>query len=197
MNHVGVCTSYVSTLRLVDSISKLHTQPLTRWIAEDVIFKYWGDNVDKKKGVRDVRSDHQAELLHMYSILAGRSRTPGTDLSSSGCVASLLSIPAQDLLPNANDIQAVHSNLITLVSRILIRHIDDLRPFSKVVAKHILHTYSSEMAKKPNVVVLDVLMKNEAKHSDMIDIMSARHKYLGPDYPSERKILSGLSSSAR
>ena len=47
------------------------------------------------------------------------------------------------------------------------------------------------MAKKSEVVVVDVLMKNEAKHSDMIDIMTAMHTYLGQDYPSDRRILSG------
>ena len=191
LNHVGVCVSYTATLSLLDSISKLHTLPLTQWIADDVVFKYCGDNVDKKKGVRDVRSDHQGELLHMYSILAGRSRTPATHLSFSGHVASVSSIPAKDLLPSTDDIQAVRSNLITLVSRVLTQYIDDLMPFAKVVPKHIVHTYSAEMAKKSDVVVVDVLMKNEAKHSDMIDIMTTMHTYLGQDYPSYRRILSG------
>ena len=191
MNHVNVSVSYTSTLGLVDSISKRHTLPLKQWIADNVMFKYCGDNVDKKKGVRDVRSDHQGEMLHMYSILAGRSRTPANHLSSSGCVANVLSIPAQDFLPSADDIQAVRSNLITLVSRVLTQYIDDLTPFAKVVPKHIMHTYSAEMAKKSEVVVVDVLMKNEAKSSDMIDIMSAMHKYLGEGYPGDRRILSG------
>ena len=191
LNHVGVCVSYNSTISLVDSISKRHTLPLTQWIANDVVFKYCGDNVDKKKGVRDIRSDNQGEMLHMYSIIAGRSRTPASHLSPSGYVGSVLSIPAKDLLPSSDDIQAVQSNLVTLVSRVLTQYIDDLMPFAKVVPKHIMHTYSAEMAKKSDVVVVDVLMKNEAKHSDMIEIMSAMHKYLGEGYPSDRRILSG------
>lgn len=54
MNHVGVCMSYTATLNLLNEVSKLHTTPLKQWIADDVLFKFWGDNVDKKKGVRDV-----------------------------------------------------------------------------------------------------------------------------------------------
>ena len=68
---MGVCLSYTATLTLIDEISKRHTVPLLRWISDDILFKFWGDNVDKKKGVRDVRSDHHGELLHMYSILVG------------------------------------------------------------------------------------------------------------------------------
>ena len=39
-------------------------------------FKFVGDNVDKKRGVRDIRSDHQGEMKHMYSLLAVKSRMP-------------------------------------------------------------------------------------------------------------------------
>jgi hypothetical protein len=54
MNHVGVCMSYTATLSLLDEISLLHTTLLQQWIADDVQIKFWGDNVDEKKGVRDV-----------------------------------------------------------------------------------------------------------------------------------------------
>lgn len=97
LNHVGVCLSYSGTLNLIDEVSTLHTAPLSQWIAEDVRFKFWGDNVDKKRGVGDVHSDHHGSLLHMYSILAGRSHTPTNHLSHAGCVAALSSLSAETL----------------------------------------------------------------------------------------------------
>ena len=188
---MNVCVSYTATLSLVDELSKRHTVPLTQWIANGIVFKFWGDNVDKKKGVRDVRSDHHGELLHMYSILAGHSRTPGSNLSCSGCVANLESLPSEMFLPSPDDVRAIHSNMIVLVSRVLTQYIPDLHRFSKVIPSHIIHEYSTEMAKKSEVVVVDVLMKNETKHSDMIDILSKMQEYLGEDYPSDKRILSG------
>ena len=191
LNHVGVCISYTETLTTVDKVSKLHTRPLSQWIANDVPFKFWGDNVDKKKGVRDVRSDHHGSLLHMYSILAGRSRTPEPHLSRSGYVANLSLLPSETFLPTTDDIHAMQSNLVILVSRILTQFIDDLSPLSKAVPKHIFHKYTQQMASKSEVIVVDVLMKNEAQHSDMIDIMSRMQEYLGEDYPSDRRVPSG------
>ena len=47
------------------------------------------------------------------------------------------------------------------------------------------------MAEKSEVAVLDVLMKNEVKHKDMVDIMTVTQDYLGDDYPQERRVLSG------
>ena len=42
----------------------------------------------------------------------------------------------------------------------------------------ILHKYSGEMSTKSEVLVVDVLMKNEAKHCDMIEIMERIQVYL-------------------
>ena len=47
------------------------------------------------------------------------------------------------------------------------------------------------MSFKSDVVVLDVLMKNEAKHSDMLDIMLQIQKYVGQNYPPEHRAVSG------
>ena len=183
--------SYTGMLNVIDEVSKLHTVPLSKWIANDILFKFWGDNVDKKRGVRDVRSDHQGSLLHMYSILAGRSRTPAQDLSRTDCVCPLSQLHPHSLLPTSEDVVAVRRNLVVLVSRIITEYIDDLSVLSKAVPQHIPHRYSKEMGVKSEVIVLDVLMKNEANKSDMIDIMHCMQNYLGDDYPSERRVLSG------
>ena len=191
LNHACLCLSYEGTMNVVDLISKSHTIPLSQWISDGVVFKYWGDNVDKKIGVRDVRSDHQSSMLHMYSILAGKSRLPSSGLSCNGQVGTLSSISCESLLPQSADIFAMLSTLITLVSRLITEHIDELKQFAKVVPNHISHAYSSQMASKSDVVLVDVLLKNEATHKDMIDIMSAMHGYLGSDYPKDHRILSG------
>ena len=175
----------------MDDVGRLHTAPLLQWITKDVPFKFWGDNVDKKIGVRDVRSDHHGSLLHMYSIVAGLSRTPANSLRHTGCVANLLSLAPESFLPTSEDVKTIRSNLVTIVSRILTQYIVTLSPLSKAVPKHITHQYSSEMALRSDVVVVDVLMKNEAKHSDMIDIMNQMQDYLGSGYPNDRRLLSG------
>lgn len=141
--------------------------------------------------MRDVRSDHQKSLVHMYSILAGRSRTPAPQLSHQGTVADLAGLSYTEFLPTQHDVECVTSNLVVIVSRILTEYIRDLSPLSKAVIKHIPHKYSAQMSKKSEVVVLDVLMKNEAKHSDMIDILKHMVSYLGDNYRYEKKVASG------
>ena len=47
------------------------------------------------------------------------------------------------------------------------------------------------MARKSEVYALDVVMKNEAKHDDMIDIMRMLQQYLGKEYDANRVVACG------
>ena len=188
---MNVTLSYNATLAAVTKVSRLHKVPLQQWIAEGVTFKFVGDNVDKMKGVRDIRTDHKAELQHMYSMLVVRSRVLSPPPDSRSSTGSYSSLRPSAFLPTVHDIRAVQDNLVVLVSRILCRNMNHLSFLSKVVPAHITHQYSEEMAKKSDVVILDVLMKNEAKHADMLDIMHAMQSYLGEDFPPDQRVLSG------
>ena len=74
LNHLNVALSYTGTLKVIDDVSALHTVPLQQWIASDTPVKFIGDNVNKKRGVRDITSDHQSAMLNMYSMLVVRGR---------------------------------------------------------------------------------------------------------------------------
>ena len=172
MNHINVCLSYSAVLRLVTEISKLNIVPLQRWLAEGAVVKFIGDNVDKTRGVRDIRSDHHSEIKHMFSLLVTKLR-----VTFSPTVLS--SEPLSSFLPSSSDVDVTQSNLIVIFSRIICTYIKALTPLSKSVPKHIAHVYSQEMAQKSDVIVLDVLHKNEMKNSDMLDIMKTMQFYLG------------------
>ena len=191
LNHVNVCVSYRATLSLMDDVSSMHTLPLKRWIEDGAVIKFWGDNVNKKRKARDVRSDHTGEMLNMFSLLVGKSRTPAPELSHSGHVSKMSEATAEMFLPSCEDVTAVKSNLVVLVSRVLTTYFSGLAPLSKAVPKHISHKYSTQMSKKSEVVVMDVLRKDETKHTEMIDIMETMQGYLGSEYDEERTVLSG------
>ena len=186
-----MCISYSATLGLMDDISEQHKVPIEHWIKDGVVFKFWGDNIDKQQSVRDFRSDHKGGMVHMFSMLAGRSRTPAPELPFTGELRQLKDTPVKFFLPSAADVAAVKENLVVLVGRILTSHFTSLAPLAKAVPMHIRHKYSTEMSRKSEDVVLDVLMKNEAKHKDMLDIMKALQDYLGKEYPEDRKVVSG------
>ena len=191
LNQLNMSVSYCMTLRLMDQLGKRHTVPLQKWIKDKVVFKFVGDNVEKQQRVRDYRSDHHGKLLHMFSLLVSRSRTPAPELQHTGHLSKLTEIAVEDFLPTSSDVRIMKGNLVVLVSRILVQYFPSLAFLSKAVTKHILHKYSSMMAQKSEVVVLDVLMKNETVHKDMLEIMDAMQGYLGDEYPLDRRVTAG------
>ena len=74
LNHFSVTVSYNAVLKLLSEISKRNDVPIQRWIQESATFKFVGDNVAKLKGVRNITSQHQGHLCHMYSLLAVKNR---------------------------------------------------------------------------------------------------------------------------
>ena len=66
---MNMCVSYNATLRIMDDVSKLHTVPIQQWSCVQVL----GDNLDKQQHVRDPRSDHQNEMIHMFSLVVGKA----------------------------------------------------------------------------------------------------------------------------
>ena len=189
LNHLNLCVSYNAILKLMDDLSLNHSVPLQKWIEQGVVFKFWGDNVDKQRRVCDLRSNNTGQMVHMFSILVGRSRTPAPELLHIGGEISVLDrLSTQSFFPSISDVGEVKENLVTIISRVLTRYITSLVPFAKIVQQHIHHQYSAEMAQKSEVYALDILMKNEARHADMIDIMRTLQGYLGKDYNSERRV---------
>lgn len=173
-------------MRRVELISKQHTTVLKQWLSEGAYVKFVGDNVDRYLGVRDLRSDNHGEMKHMFSLLAIKSRvTPPATVPH--CIG--LRVDVTQFLPTAADIIEIKRNLHTLVSRIACHYVKGLQKLKKLVPAHITHAYSEEMTKKSEVIVLDVLHKNENKSSDMVAIMREMASYLGESY--ERTALSG------
>lgn len=180
-------------LKLVSDVSQSNKAPLKKWISESSPpnLKFIGDNVSKRVGVRDICSDHQSHLKHMYSIFAVKGRVPNPPASDQPFKPPpLISLSCSGAcLPNRCDIAAVKNNLAMLVSRILVKHVKALKCFSKVVPRHIRHDLSDKMAEKSEVAVIDVLHKNETCNKDMHEIMLTLQSYLGDTFSD--KILSG------
>ena len=169
----------------------MYEAPLKEWISSSLPIKFIGDNVDRHKDVRDIRSDHHKSLVNMYSLLVVHPRACGPDLSTTGSTSKLIHLQASAFLPTEVDIQEIKMNLTFLAGRIICTYIKCLKHLSGVVPNHILHDYSNAMAEKSDTYFLDVLTKNEAKHADMVEIMQSMQGSLGEDFPSDKRVLSG------
>lgn len=189
LNHLNVSLSYNAVLKLITEVSERHKATLKAWLQEGASFKFVGDNVDKRKGVRDIRSDNHGKLKHMFSLIAVKARVTPPSSVPDFVPVNLSSLEVSHFLPTNVDVEAIQKNLVVLVSRILCDYIQAFCYQKHLVAKHIPHSHSKEMAKTSKVVVVDVLHKNENKSSDMVEIMRETVSHLGERF--KLTVLSG------
>ena len=116
--------------------------------SNSVFFKLVGDNLDKNVKPRDMRSDHQTESFHFFNTLAVKDRISLAHHSSSATIVNPDTVDLDQYLPSSEDYRIMTSNMVTLVSRVLVKHIPSLLPYTPVVESHIKHPRSKEMAQK-------------------------------------------------
>ena len=170
-------------------ISKRHTRLLDKWLSDGAFVKFIGDNVDKQINVRDIRSDHQGKLVHMFSLMAVKDRVPPPDPLTAFVTPTVCTNTVDRYLPTKEEITIVQDDLEVLISRILCKYITGFHKLKQFVSDHIPHTYSSQMATKSEIAVLDVLHNNEIEDKEMIEIMRVMVSYLRTVY--KHRALSG------
>ena len=69
--------------------------------------KFVGDNVQKHKGVRDVRSDYPRPMIHMYSILTIKDRVSNPSLASTGSTLDLECMKPKEFTITMDDIDEI------------------------------------------------------------------------------------------
>ena len=203
---------------LISEMSRLSTPPplptqednaepsLSNWHG----FKVVGDNVDKTIKPRHMREDRQTKSVHYFQIYAVEDRVNLSESSEEPRVPGQ-DPPLNEILPSPEDNRAMIANLTTIVTRILAEHVPFIKEnLGDAVARHIPHPYSSEMAKKSNVVSmhamsllgflylnliyllqvpLGVLLQNETKYDDMISILDHVHQYVPTvRFPSTKEV---------
>ena len=72
----------------------------------------------------------------MYSLLVARSRTPALELIHNGQLSKVMEIPNEVFLPSSSDIHTVKSNIVILISRIIVQYFPALGFLFKVVLNH-------------------------------------------------------------
>ena len=150
---------------LISEISRLSTPPplatqqdnaessLSTWHG----FKVVGDNVDKTIKPRHMREDRQTKSVHYFQIYAVKDRV-NLSGSSEEPQTPGKNPPLGEILPSLEDNQALTTNLTTIVTRILADHIPFIKDnLGDTVTQHIPHPYSSERARKSDVVGMHAL----------------------------------------
>ncbi|XP_003729577.2 uncharacterized protein LOC586013 isoform X1 [Strongylocentrotus purpuratus] len=134
------------------------------------------DNASQMMHDRYNRGNKGNKELKMVKAYAAFDRVPSYLLSDTPPTANdILRIDPQVYLPNDSDETLLRQEYTVIVSRILTRLMPCFQRFAEHVKNHIPHPYFKESKQKSKIVPLGVLMKDDAKTYDMVDILQSYH----------------------
>ena len=166
-------------------------------------YKLVGDNLDKNIRPREMRSDHQTRSLHFFHTYAVHDRVNLSGLSNKAQLPNLSLVDLETLLPSTADNEAMLKNFSILIGRTLGKYMPFFARFGHGIQRHIPHEFSTEMAKKSEVVCrsrslvytrvcgvvskycssyhqvpLGIILKGEQKYEEMVQVMDILHQYV-------------------
>ncbi|XP_011675168.2 uncharacterized protein LOC105443560 [Strongylocentrotus purpuratus] len=134
------------------------------------------DNASQMMHDRYNRGHKNNKELNMVKAYAAFDRVPSYLLSDTPPTANdILQIDPLLYLPNDSDEALLREEYTVIVSRILTQLMPCFQRFAEHVKNHIPHPYFKESKQKSKIVPLGVLMKDEAKIYDMVDILQSYH----------------------
>jgi hypothetical protein len=169
-NHMGLVLSVSSKVRLQDEAVQQTQETLVNSLRANPLVKITGDNLDMyiKTGHQSTEKQHKDLHLFASNIMFTRIATP--DLSIQQPVFNHESVSADEFIPHAAYKDTLLNSYCVLVGRI-ISVLPAFQWMKSVLPKHIHHPYLEEMSKPSEVHPLRIMMKNEAKLEDCVDIM--------------------------
>ena len=108
-----------------------------------------GDNLDKSIKPKFMTIEHQTQSLHYFHAYAALNRLSFGDLTEDVPTSRLLrSLNPGDFLPSLDDCEKLRDNYAVLMARVICENLKAFASFKACVPKHIMHKYSTAMAKK-------------------------------------------------
>jgi hypothetical protein len=112
------------------------------------------DNIDYRKEVHYMTTDHQTEDVHYLTVSATTNRVNGNHLSSLTPVDGLKEMYNGLCIPNHLEQSAQRENYISLVERIIVNNVPCMSFLKDVVVQHIPHQFSAKVRSPTETVSL-------------------------------------------
>ena len=131
------------------------------------------DNIDWDVRAHDMRSNKQNRSVHAVatSIVFDRVASP-PPLSDNGLKKRLADCNLMDLLSlTEEEVQCTQERYKISIARLLCECFPSFDFLKDVVPAHTICQYPEEMSSQSTVVPLPVLMKDEKKYADVVDVL--------------------------
>ena len=172
LNKYGICIDPTKKYAILDDIGETFIDKAVEMVKSGHKFVYVLDNIDWEEKAHDMRTDAQNKSVHAVATSIVFSRVPVRDLPDAGPQQDLKKCNVSELVKLTKaEMESVRSHYRTLVAKLLFENFPAFDKFKACIPQTTDCQHAKEMATKSNVVIMPILMKDEKKYSECVDIL--------------------------
>ncbi len=153
------------------------------------------DNIDWEIKVHDMREADQNVSEHAVATTLVFDRVSAKHLPDNCPRRDIHTAPPNIFLLGDDDLRDVADRYCIYAARIFVEFFPALHFLADLVPEHIPHEYSELMKQKSSVITMPVLMKDEKKYPDCVDVMDTLEDWIHDIYTKAKNLPSVLAAA--
>lgn len=141
-------------------------------------FTFVLDNIDWDIRAHDMRQDKQNVSEHAVASSLVFDRVPSDHLPDRGPKKDINTVQPGIFLLSDDELKEIINRYRIYAGRIIVKVFPALAFLADLLPKHIPHEYSEEMKCKSEVITMPVLMKDEKKYAEYVEVMDTFEDWL-------------------
>ncbi|XP_028403253.1 uncharacterized protein LOC114525978 [Dendronephthya gigantea] len=178
LHKYGLCLEPKMKYPILEDIGKHFIDRAAELVKSGLSFVYVLDNIDWEEKAHDMRQDVQNRSVHAVATSIVFNRVPDKRLPDSGPQQFLKDCDVHQLVEiNQLESDAIRNRYKILVANILFDQFPAFAMFRDYIPARTNCEYEKEMARKSEVLTMPVVMKDEKKYSDCVDVLDQLEKW--------------------
>jgi hypothetical protein len=172
LNKLGVCLEPTKKYPILDDIGKHFIDRAAELVKSGHKFVYVLDNIDWEEKAHDMRENIQNRSVHAVATSIVFNRVSEQGLPDSGPQQSLKDCNVHQLVDiSPVELEAIRSRYKILVAKLLFEHFSAFEMFMPHVSTTTKSNNDKEMSTKSEVLTMPIMMKDEKKYADCVDVL--------------------------
>ena len=178
LNKYGFCLEPNAKYQLLDEIGDHFMDRAVQLVKSGVKFVYVLDNIDWEEKAHDVRTDSQNKSVHAVASSIVFCRIPKANLQDDCPQKDLKTCNVPEVVKlSSSEKNAIRCQYRILLAQILFEHFPEHCVFKPYMSAHTECLFSEKTSMKSEVITLPVLMKEEKKYADCVDVLDQLEKW--------------------
>ena len=155
-------------------------------------FRIVGDNINWHEGVHDQRKDHTSHMVHAFGSAILVQNVDFSSVSDVYPQQNFTETPIQEFIPSTEDYKLYRQDYTVLMSHVVCKFLPYFQIFEDIIPSKLSQPVSEKLCLKTKVVPMPVLLKNEQKAQDVVDILASYESLISESCTGAGKNFEGF-----